>query len=106
MNILLINHYAGSKEYGMEYRAYYLAKEWVKAGHNVTIVAATFSHLRIKNPVVKKDYHVEMIDGIKYILLKTPAYEGSLKRILNMGMFVWKLKRNAKNEHHNSSIGF
>ena len=30
MNILLINHYAGSPQYGMEYRPYYLAREWVK----------------------------------------------------------------------------
>lgn len=96
MNILLINHYAGSQAYGMEYRAYYLAKEWVKTGHQVTIVAASFSHLRLKNPEVKKDYQIERIDGIKYIWLKTPAYESSLKRILNMGTFVYKINRYAK----------
>lgn len=96
MNILLINHYAGSNEYGMEYRAYYLAKEWVKQGHKVTIVAATFTHLRQKNPIVEKEYQVEIIDGIKYIWLKTPPYESSLKRILNMGVFVRKLNKYAK----------
>ena len=96
MNILLINHYAGSQTYGMEYRAYYLAKEWVNQGHKVTIVAATFSHLRLRNPIVEKDYQVEMIDGIKYIWLSTPTYEGSLKRILNMSIFVRKLNKYAK----------
>jgi len=96
MNILLINHYAGSQSYGMEYRAYYLAKEWVNQGHKVTIVAATFSHLRLHNPVIEKDYQVEMIDGIKYIWLSTPSYEGSLKRIMNMGIFVRKLNKYAK----------
>lgn len=95
MNILLINHYAGSKEYGMEYRAYYLAKEWVKQGHEVSIVAATFTHLRLKNPTIDKDYQIEIIEGIKYIWLKTPSYEGSLKRILNMGTFVRKLYKYA-----------
>lgn len=95
MKILLINHYAGSKEYGMEYRAYYLAKEWVKLGHQVTIVAATFSHLRLKNPILQKDYQSEIIEGIRYIWLKTPSYEGSLKRVLNMGMFVGKLYKYA-----------
>ena len=34
MNILLINHYAGSPEMGMEFRPYYFAREWVKAGHH------------------------------------------------------------------------
>ena len=47
MNILLINHYMGGLKYGMEYRPYYLAKEWVKMGHQVTLVGASFSHLRI-----------------------------------------------------------
>lgn len=96
MDILLINHYAGSQDYGMEYRAYYLAKEWVKQGHQVTTVAATFSHLRLKNPDIEKDYQVEMIDEIKYIWLKTPPYKGSLKRVFNMGTFVMKLNRYAK----------
>lgn len=46
MNILLINHYAGSPALGMEYRPYYLAREWVRAGHRVQILAADFSHVR------------------------------------------------------------
>ncbi len=46
MNILLINHYAGSPELGMEFRPYYMAKEWVKMGHQVLIVGGSFSHLR------------------------------------------------------------
>lgn len=48
MNIILINHYAGSNFHGMAFRPYYLAREWVKMGHNVTIIAASFSHLRQK----------------------------------------------------------
>lgn len=45
MNILLINHYAGSPDLGMEFRPYYMAKEWQKAGHHVRIVGGSFSHL-------------------------------------------------------------
>ena len=63
MNILLINHYAGSEKYGMEYRPYYLAREWVKLGHNVTIVGANFSHLRNKQPACRE----EIVDGIHYV---------------------------------------
>lgn len=56
MNILLLNHYAGSPEMGMEFRPYYFAREWMKMGHSVRIVAGDFSHLRIKNPKITKDF--------------------------------------------------
>lgn len=96
MNILLINHYAGSKEYGMEYRPYYLAREWVKQGHRVTIVAATFSHLRLKNPTGFDDYSKETQESIDYLWLKTPQYTSSIARIINMLTFVRKLYKYSK----------
>lgn len=96
MNILLINHYAGSPYYGMEFRPYYLAREWVKQGHKVIILGASFSHLRQHNPDVKYDFQEEDIEGIKYVWFKTPEYGGSIARIKNMMTFVWKLKKNAK----------
>ena len=37
VNILLINHYAGSPAMGMEYRPYYMAKEWLKLGHKLQL---------------------------------------------------------------------
>ena len=96
MNILLINHYAGSKEYGMEYRPYYLAREWVKQGHCVTILGASFSHLRQNQPKVERDFQEEDIDGIKYVWFKTPEYGGSFARIKNIIVFLWKLRKNVK----------
>ena len=96
MNILYIFHYAGSPEYGMAFRPYYMAREWVKQGHNVTIIASSFSHLRQKNPTVMKDFQEEMVDGIRYIWLKGNEYGGSIARIRNIASYVWKLQRNAK----------
>lgn len=94
MNILLINHYAGSPDMGMEYRPYYMAREWIKLGHNVTIVAASFSHLRSKQPHITSSLQEEDIDGIRYIWLKTPSYSGNgLGRVRNMLCFIWKLYR-------------
>lgn len=40
---------------GMEFRPYYFAREWVKMGHDVTMIAGDYSHLRSKNPDVLKD---------------------------------------------------
>jgi glycosyltransferase involved in cell wall biosynthesis len=92
MNILLINHYAGSPNIGMEYRPYYLAKEWVKKKHHVTIVGASYSHVRSSQPVISKRYNEEELEGIKYVWLKTPSYSGNgIGRILNMFIFIWKL---------------
>lgn len=93
MNILLINHYAGSPTHGMEYRPYYMAREWVRAGHRVTIVAATQSHVRTYQPVAGDSPFVEeWIDGIRYLWLRTPRYSGNgLGRIVNMLTFVMRL---------------
>ena len=91
MNIFLINHYAGSPEMGMEYRPYYFAKEWIRMGHNVTILVANNSHIRQYNPELDNDIVDEDIDGIKYIWVKTPKYEGNgIGRIKNMFAFVKK----------------
>lgn len=92
MNILLINHYAGSPDMGMEFRPYYMAREWVKEGHRVFIIAGDYSHLRKNNPVVNRDFEKENIDGIHYIWIKTGVYEGNgVKRAVSMARFVSKL---------------
>src|SRR6476619_4702233 len=94
MNILLINHYAGSTRHGMEYRPYYLAREWVRAGHRVMIVAASFSHVRSRQPVVDGDMLDEPIDGIAYRWFATPAYSGNgVGRVRNIAVFLSRLWR-------------
>lgn len=97
LNILLINHYAGSPEMGMEFRPYYFAREWVKMGHRVDIIAADYSHLRRKNPEIEEDFQTEVIDDINYHWIKTNHYEGNgVKRAITMAQFVGKLWINAK----------
>lgn len=92
MNILLINHYAGSPEMGMEFRPYYFAREWIKMGHHVDIIAADYSHLRIRNPEVSQDFQTEEIDGIRYHWVKAGRYDGNgAARALSMFRFVGKL---------------
>lgn len=92
MKILLINHYAGSASHGMEYRPYYLAKEWAKLGHEVFILAASHAHVRSVQPSVSSDFQEEMMDGIHYLWVKAPSYQGNgLQRILNILVFILKL---------------
>lgn len=93
MKILYLNHYAGSPSYGMEYRPFYMAREWVRAGHDVRIVAADRSHIRAVTPALdQKSRMDEVIDGVNYSWLKTPAYAGNgFGRVKNMASFVVQL---------------
>lgn len=96
MKILLINHYAGSPEMGMEFRPYYLSREWIKQGHEVTIIAGGYSHLRKSNPCVSKNFEESMIDGIRYVWIKTASYNrNGLARAFSMFEFSRKLFSNA-----------
>lgn len=119
MNILLINHYAGGPQYGMEFRPLYLAREWVKLGHQVMIVAADQSHVRNRNPNIqtaaykeidglsKNKFKSEEVDEVKFVWCKTPPYEGNgIGRVLNILVFLLRLfqmsfwlKKNFKPDH-------
>ncbi len=97
MNILLINHYVGSPDLGMEYRPYYLAREWIRDGHDVTILGGSFSHIRTNQPVITSGFEKQEIDGIRYIWIKTPVYKGNgLSRFISMLAFVFKIIIKAK----------
>lgn len=88
MNILLINHYAGTPEYGMEFRPYYMCKEWIRRGHQVLIIGGSYSHLRKQQPQHEK----ETIDGVNYRWIKLNKYKGNgIGRVASMGLFVSKM---------------
>ncbi|NMB92374.1 MAG: glycosyltransferase family 4 protein [Parcubacteria group bacterium] len=86
--IWIINEYAGSPYHGMEFRHYYLGKEFIKLGYNVTIISSRYSHLFKNLPLKGK----EIIDGIKYIWLKTINYGNAhnKKRVLKWFIFMFK----------------
>jgi glycosyltransferase involved in cell wall biosynthesis len=99
MNILYINHYAGSPALGMEFRPYYLAREWVSAGHRVQMLAADVSHVRARAPqppagTAPDQAWQAVTDGISYRWYRTPAYQGNgLGRVKNIWAFlkaVWR----------------
>ena len=96
MNILYIDHYAGSVSMGMEFRPYYLAREWQKMGHRVRVMAADYSHLRNHQPEVPTDTEISQIDGVEFQIIKAGTYEGNgAKRALSMFRFVAGLWRRA-----------
>lgn len=93
MNILMISHYAGAPQYGMEFRSYYMAREWVRMGHRVTVVGAAFSHLRKAQPQVGR----ETLEGIEYLWLPTTHYDNNgAKRVVSMFQFVAQVYRHRR----------
>ncbi len=93
MKLLLINHYAGSPEHGMEFRPFYMAREWRRAGHQVLILAASQSHVRSTQPQPGG----QTIDGVPYVWYSTPAYAGNgLGRARNIFSFCRQVWGDAK----------
>jgi len=73
----------------MEYRPFYLAREWRRMGHQVLVLAASHSHVRSQQPQAGG----ETIEGVAYCWYGTPAYTGNgLGRVRNIFSFcrqVW-----------------
>ena len=87
-NIWIINEYAGSPYHGMEFRHYYLGREFVRRGHKVTIVTSSYSHLF--NNMPKKS--TENIDGIDYVWLKVINYGNSHSKLRVLKWFLFTIK--------------
>jgi len=90
MKILILSHFAGSAEHGMIFRNYAMAREWVRQGHEVTIVASGYAHVRQRQPVFKGRVGEQMLDGIRYVWVWGPRYTqaGRLGRIASMAVYT------------------
>lgn len=93
--IWIINQYSGSIIHGMEYRHYYLAKEFIAKGHYVLIISGSYSHLFKQQPNIEGLYTFEEIEGINYCWVQIPKYEKSISlgRFKNMIAFAWNLRK-------------
>jgi len=97
MNILYISQFAGSAEMGRVDRPYYMALRWQERGHRVAVVAASFSLLRTRNPVVESGVDQAEADGVEYYFLRTPAHSGSGPGwARNTGAFMRRLRHAAR----------
>jgi glycosyltransferase involved in cell wall biosynthesis len=91
-DIVFVAHFAGSPKHGMVHAYYSLAQEWLRQGHRVTIVAASFAHTRSRQPVQSRRIAEEWIDGIRYLWVPTTFYSPNnyLGRVVNILSFVVK----------------
>lgn len=95
MTIWLINHYAVPPSLYPLARTANFAKYLMRAGHKVTIFAASMVHNSNVNLITDKSpYREEIVDGMHYVYIRTCPYSGNgFKRILNMFQFALRLKR-------------
>jgi glycosyltransferase involved in cell wall biosynthesis len=96
MTIWIVNHYALTPEQSGGTRHYDIARELVKRGHDVTIVASSFHYAMFeetKEYPPHSDVLIEMIDGIRFVWIRTRPYRGNgIGRVRNMLEFTWKLR--------------
>ncbi len=104
MNILLLNHYAGGPPWGMEFRPFYLAREWARMGHSVLLAAADRSHVRAQSPSPPMPgvrVWQELLQGLTYRWYRTPDYRGNgVGRVRNIARFLAAVWADARDLAH------
>jgi glycosyltransferase involved in cell wall biosynthesis len=93
--IWIVNQYAGSRTYGMEFRHFELARELRRLGHEVIVISGSYSHLFARLPAMTGTYTLEEVDGVRFCWVRVPAYgrATSLGRVINMAAFAARLFR-------------
>ncbi len=87
VNVLTLNHYAGSPSMGMEHRPYALSRELNARGHHCAIVAGTWSHLRRENPAQQSTHRISRttVEEVEWYWIPTRHYHGNgARRVASM----------------------
>lgn len=101
-NIWLINYYSYPPGKSNWRRHFDLGKEIVKRGFNLDIIGSSFIHDR-KEQILEKfeESRIESYSGVNYHILKGISYNTTIKRILSMIEFMFKVifyQKNIKNK--------
>ena len=95
MHVLLVNHHVSPPGGIGGSRHFSLARELVRRGHRVTVVAASFRHMtRSETLAPGEERKWETAEGVEFLWLRTPPYSGNtVARVWNMLTFAWKVSR-------------
>ncbi len=97
LKIWFINHYANPPSAPGDARHFSHARELIRRGHKVHIIACSMLHLQ-QSEVVKQEgrdpWTHATHEGVPFTWIPGQPYEGrSLQRILNMFQFAWRTAR-------------
>jgi len=90
MKIWIIHHYANSPDSPGDARHFSHARELIRRGHQVRIVACSFQHLtgEDKQEASNKKWEANVHDGVPFTWIRARSYSGdSFGRIFNMFEF-------------------
>ncbi len=93
MRIWIINHYAAPPTMAGGTRHYNFARELMKRGHEVCLIASNYNHfshhfIKTDVPLGEMDYQSE----VPFIWIPTPPYQGNtIKRFKNIVTFSYRL---------------
>jgi glycosyltransferase involved in cell wall biosynthesis len=92
LSIWVVNKYSSGYEDGFETRTMAIAREWVRAGHDVVIFNSNANHITGKQEMEEPVRH-RLLDGIHVVRVRTLGYDrtASLKRILSWIHFEYRL---------------
>jgi glycosyltransferase involved in cell wall biosynthesis len=96
LRIWLINQYAIPPSQAGGTRHFSFARELIRRGHEITIVASSFDHVsRTETRLFGRQRSVlEIVDGVPFLWLRTPAYfQNPIPRIWSMVCFASKVWR-------------
>jgi glycosyltransferase involved in cell wall biosynthesis len=91
LNIWILNHYASTTDIAGGARHFELARELIKRGHNLTILASSFRHNVYKETRLKpgETWKIEEVEEVKFIWVRTFPYQNnSWRRAVNMLSFM------------------
>lgn len=94
--IWFINQYSSTPETGLGGRHYYIAKELAKKGHQVYIIAGSYSHILNSVKEFEGKYLIEEVEeNFHFVWVKLPKYAHahSKKRIINEFLFSKQLTK-------------
>src|SRR5438105_10670971 len=86
VRVWLINHYALPPSEPGGTRHYALARELIRSGHDVTIIASSFNHATgmQMNCAHEKLCTFESLGEVPFLLLRVPPYRSKMARVWNM----------------------
>ena len=99
MKITYLAQFSGSNKHGMGLAQFSLAREWQKMGCEVEIIAASFSHTRVRQP--DPGTTTEWIDGVSYKWIPVKPYRsmiGRIRAMLQYTLSVLKLSSKVERE--------